>query len=152
MNEHEQKNMAEDAQAAAHESATGTGAKSTGAASEATDVEPMGELNTAKDSESTGVTPRPMWQRVLAWAGIVYTILAMLLLSAFMMRGDYLRSIGWLMIVPILVAAAVFIPLTYSKGKGRGGMPMLFVSEVALLYLIYTALVEGIPALIAQFS
>ena len=118
----------------------------------------VSEAQAAVSAEKSGeqgkevYVPRPLWQRVLAWVGVVYVIVVMLLMAAFMTRGEQLTNIGWLMITPILVAAAIFLYLTYGKGKGRGGMPMLFLGEAALIYLIYSAVTKGIPALIAQLS
>jgi len=123
-------------------------------------AEALGAAETAVDEvgkadggvKAAGDAPRPLWQRVLAWVGVVYVIVAMLLMSYFMARGEQLTNIGWLMLTPVLLAAAVYLPLKYSKGKAKGGMPMLFAGELALMYLLYTAFAKGIPALIAQFS
>ena len=126
MDEHRQDNMAADNEAAEAQETVASGQES--------------------------YTPRPLLHRVLAWMGIVYTILLSVLMAAFMMRGDYLRGIGRLMMIPALVACGVYLLLAYRKEHRKGGLALLVVCEGILLYLIGSGLADGIPALVAQLT
>lgn len=94
-------------------------------------------------------TPRQkLVKRVLAWLGIIYILLTMLLTWVYLIRGAWLYSIGPLLTIPALLGFGIFQILRYRTEKGNP----LFLILIELLVLAATvyAFYVGIPALFAQ--
>lgn len=87
-------------------------------------------------------------KRVLAWLGIIYILLTMVLSWVYIVRGAWLYNIGPLLTVPALLGFGVFQFLRYRKEKGSL-LALLLLEALVLAATIY-AFYVGIPALLGQ--
>lgn len=104
---------------------------------------------TNSDKE-TNFTPRPLYQRVLAWLGIAYVLITMGLIWFYLIQGVYLQGIGPLLLSPIVIAFGVMMLLRYRSGVRKGGLLALIVLEALVVFLLVYALADGIPNILAQ--
>ena len=101
-------------------------------------------------------TPASPVKRILAWVGVVYMVIIVLLMTYMYGTGTYLHGIASLMVIPALGgggASAVCLWLTSpqeSRSPARRAM-MIFITALCLA-LIVINLINGIPALLANFG
>ena len=100
--------------------------------------------------------PASPLKRIWAWVGVVYMVIIVLLMTYMYGTGTYLQGIAALMLVPALgcgAAPAVCVWLTSpqeSRSPARRAM-MIFITALCLA-LIVINLINGIPALLANFG
>lgn len=96
-------------------------------------------------------TPRPVSHRILAWVGIVYVVVAMVLTWYYIINNQYLQGIGPLLLTPALVGFGALMIARYRQGEARGGLVALIVMEALVAAALVLSLMMGLPALLAQF-
>ena len=100
--------------------------------------------------------PASPLKRIWAWVGVVYMVIIVLLMTYMYGTGTYLHGIASLMVIPALGgggASAVCVWLTSpqeSRSPARRAM-MIFITALCLA-LIVINLINGIPALLANFG
>lgn len=89
-------------------------------------------------------------KRLWAWVGVVYMIILVLLTTAAMARGDYLRGIASLMVIPALCGLGGSAILRWREGKGRGGLPACILVAGGCFLVALLNLIRGLPILAGQ--
>lgn len=99
--------------------------------------------------------PASPLKRIWAWVGVVYMVIIVLLMTYMYGTGTYLHGIASLMVIPALggggaSAVCVFTSPQESRSPARRAM-MIFITALCLA-LIVINLINGIPALLANFG
>ena len=101
-------------------------------------------------------TPASPLKRIWAWVGVVYMVIIVFLMTYMYGTGTYLQGIAALMLVPALgggAASAVCLWLTASQeGRTPARRAMMILITALCLALIVVNLINGIPALLANFG
>lgn len=107
--------------------------------------------NTPGGEEREPYTPASPAKRILAWVGVAYMVIIVLLnLYAFTNQGGMIRGIGPLMLCPAVAGLGVLSVVRYRSGQSRGGL-VGAVFMVGLCAVVFVGgLVVGIPALLGQ--
>lgn len=98
-------------------------------------------------------SPASPAKRVLAWVGVAYMVIIILLnFFAFTHQGGLIRGIGPLMLCPAVAGLGVLSVLRYRSGRSRGGLAgaVFMVGLCAVVFI--GGLVMGIPALLGQLG
>ena len=103
--------------------------------------------------EQEPYTPASPAKRILAWVGVAYMVILILLnLFAFTHQGGLIRGIGPLMLCPAVAGLAALTVARYRSGQGRGGLPAA-VFVVGLCAVAFVGgLVMGLPTLLGQLG
>lgn len=91
-------------------------------------------------------------RRVLAWVGLCYMIILVLLNFYALSTGGVIRGIGALMLCPAVAGLGVVTAHHYRTGQGRGGLPATLFILVLCVVAFVGGLALGIPALIGQLG
>ena len=101
-------------------------------------------------------TPASTLKRIWAWVGVVYMVIIVFLMTYMYGTGTYLQGIAALMLVPALgggAASAVCLWLTApQEGRTPVRRAMMILITALCLALIVVNLINGIPALLANFG
>ena len=101
-------------------------------------------------------TPASPLKRIWAWVGVVYMVIIVFLMTYMYGTGTYLQGIAALMLVPALgggAASAVCLWLTaLQEGRTPVRRAMMILITALCLALIVVNLINGIPALLANFG
>lgn len=106
-----------------------------------------------EQEEREPYTPASPAKRILAWVGVAYMVIIILLnLYAFTNQGGMIRGIGPLMLCPAVAGLGVLSVLRYRSGQSRGGLvgAVFMVGLCAVVFI--GGLVVGIPALLGQLG
>ena len=108
------------------------------------------------DEEQNGqqpeYTPASTTKRILAWVGIVYMLILVLLNVYTLATGNLLRGITGIMVAPACGGLAAITWFNYKKGQYRGGKGgALFVVLLAVVACLIS-LIWGILALCAALG
>ena len=109
--------------------------------------------NTPGGEEREPYTPASPAKRILAWVGVAYMVIIILLnLYAFTNQGGMIRGIGPLMLCPAVAGLGVLSVVRYRSGQSRGGLggAVLMVALCAVVFV--GGLAVGIPALLGQLG
>ena len=109
--------------------------------------------NTPGGGEREPYTPASPAKRILAWVGVAYMVIIILLnLYAFTNQGGMIRGIGPLMLCPAVAGLGVLSVFRYRSGQSRGGLvgAVLMVGLCAGVFV--GGLAVGIPALLGQLG
>ncbi|MCI8537121.1 MAG: hypothetical protein HFF18_00435 [Oscillospiraceae bacterium] len=105
-----------------------------------------------KDRQPEPYTPASPTKRILAWVGIVYMVILVLLNVYALATGTMLRGITGLMVAPACGGLAAITWTSYKKGQYRGGRTgALFVVILAAASCLLS-LAWGIPALLSALG
>ena len=100
--------------------------------------------------------PASPLKRVWAWVGVVYMVIIVCLMTYMYGTGTYLHGIASLMVIPALgggAASAVCLWLTAPReGRTPARRAMMIFITALCLALIVINLINGIPALLANFG
>ena len=101
-------------------------------------------------------TPASPLKRIWAWVGVVYMVIIVFLMTYMYGTGTYLQGIAALMLIPALgggAASAVCLWLTApQEGRTPVRRAMMILITALCLALIVVNLINGIPALLANFG
>ncbi|MCI2106527.1 MAG: hypothetical protein LKK00_07385 [Intestinimonas sp.] len=97
-------------------------------------------------------TPASPIKRVWAWVGVVYVVLATLLVTWSLATASYLRGIGGIMVCPALVGLGISAVIRSRSETGRGWMGLGILIAAACAVLIVLGLLNGLPALLSQLG
>ena len=109
--------------------------------------------NTPGGGELDPYTPASPAKRILAWVGVAYMVIIILLnLYAFTNQWGMIRGIGPLMLCPAVAGLGVLSVVRYRSGQSRGGRvgAVLMVGLCAVVFI--GGLAVGIPALLGQLG
>ena len=95
-------------------------------------------------------TPASPMKRLLAWVGVVYMVIFVLLTTYALAHGCYLTGIGPLMLVPALGGLGAAAIVRYKTGAWRGGLATCILVAGASFALALINIVRGLPSLLAQ--
>lgn len=91
-------------------------------------------------------------RRIVAWVGVAYMVILVLLNFYALSTGGWIRGIGPLMLCPAVLGLAAVTFYNYRSGKGRGGLPAaVFIMALCVLVFV-VSLVTGLPTLIQQLG
>ncbi len=92
-------------------------------------------------------------KRIWAWVGVAYMAIIVLLITYLYANAAYLTGIGGLMTAPALAGAGASVIYLWRAGEDKGpGRTALMVALVAACaVLLVLGLIQGIPALVANF-
>ena len=101
-------------------------------------------------------TPASPLKRIWAWVGVVYMVIIVCLMTYMYGTGTYLHGIASLMVIPALgggAASAICLWLTApQEGRTPARRAMMIFITALCLALIVINLINGIPALLANFG
>ncbi|MCI8476888.1 MAG: hypothetical protein HFE97_00860 [Oscillospiraceae bacterium] len=102
------------------------------------------------ESQRPPEEPTSPIKRILAWVGVVYMVLLVLLNFYALSQGTYLRGIGSLLVLPGTAGLAVISGYQIKQDSQRGHRMLWGLLAVACLILSILSLKDGLPPLAAQ--
>lgn len=103
-----------------------------------------------KDQET--YTPASPTKRILAWVGIVYMVILVLLNVYTLATGNMLRGITGVMVAPACGGLAAITWTNYKKGQYRGGKAGALFVVILGVAACFISVVWGIMALCAALG
>ena len=111
----------------------------------------MAERPVPGGDEQQPYTPASPYKRIAAWVGVAYMVIFVLLNFYALMKGDYLRGIGPLLVCPGAAGLAAI-----GLFGVRGASPLRRLGMGALIFfgglLFFLGLSDGLPGLIAALG
>ena len=107
------------------------------------------------EQEKEPFVPSPVSRRIWAWMGVVYVVIAMLLVTYWIGTNTFITGITGILLFPLLgaMAAQGFNNYhIYKLGQRPGPASRLVVTAVIMALLALSALVLGIAELITYFG
>lgn len=109
----------------------------------------MAEEEPISEAEQRPYTPASPIKRIMAWTGVVYMVLLILLNFYALSHGDYLRGVGPLLICPGAAGmASIALYLFKRAGRSRKFEFGLLAAVCAIVFFL--GLRDGCSALIVQ--
>jgi NADH:ubiquinone oxidoreductase subunit 6 (subunit J) len=97
--------------------------------------------------------PASTTKRVIAWVGVVYMVLIVLLnVYPFFHGGAYLSGVAPLLVCPGAIGLLIIALIQLRQGGSQGKKAGMVVLAIACVFLCVIGLIDGLPGLAAGWG